>query len=170
MAGNNNELGLDVGLPTEFDVPRHLDPAQLEDGWSIKQHTDMGELKLTRVGDDLFANGEKIELFLSPDQLAGKAVPGSKFRFQIRGKALPATVLSVLKQNPKLIPARWKRDRLGKRTDLCFWGTIFQDGIGEFVLRLSWDEHWDPFCDQAYLEGRTEGQWTASAPTPVLAS
>lgn len=111
------------------------------DGWTVETHNSKkyGNLKLTREGDDLFLNGKKIDLILSPNQMGDKSINGEKLREELKGKSvLPANVGDYLLAYPELIPDSWK----GKV--VCFWDTIYRSSFGRLCVRyLYWhDSRW----------------------------
>lgn len=75
-------------------------------GWSLKgegtEHRKGGQVKLERRGDDLYANGKNIELFLSDGQKNGKCIGGHQLRKELAEKpVLNANILDYLLQTSR---------------------------------------------------------------------
>ena len=108
-------------------------------GWSLKgeeaEHRRSGMVKLERRGDDLYANGRKIELFLAENQKDG--IKGHYLRGVLTAKpVLNANILDYLlkPENQHLIPESWKCKYV------FFWGDVYRDSYGYLCVRdLCWD-------------------------------
>ncbi len=119
------------------DVYPHIPSA-----WSLKgkgaEHRKGGLVKLERRGDDLYANGRKIELFLAEGQEGG--INGYSLRNTLAEKpTLNANILDYLlkPENRHLIPESWK----GKY--VFFWGDVYRGSSGRFCVRcLRWGGVW----------------------------
>lgn len=136
----------------------------IPDGWRVEcQLTLSGKLNLTRVGDDLFLDGRRIVLHLSPNQVEGKFVNGYKLRMELAAlpnRLLPAHLLDYLLAHPELIPESWKDKAI------CFWGTIYRGSDGLLNVRyLHWDGGgWD------WSDRWLDLEWVSDDPAAVLAS
>ena len=53
-----------------------------------------------------------------------------------------ACLLDFLVENQHLIPESWKLNAQDESPKICFWGTIFQNGIGRGARYLYWNEEW----------------------------
>jgi len=148
-------------------VNGNADPFLPDQSWKVEEHQKSGDLKLTRVGDDLFLEGNKITFHLSPNQMGHKSIKGDKLRKELEGKrVLNAGVLDYLREHPELIPESWKVDEKDETHLIFFWGTIYSDsGSGLCVRYLRWDG------DRWYSSARWLGMvWSDFDPAAVLAS
>mgnify|MGYP001572432894 CR=1 FL=1 len=105
-------------------------------GWSLDgkgtEHRKGGIVKLERRGEDLYANGRKIELFLAEGQKG--IIEGYVLRKVLANEpVLNANVLDYLLEHPELIPESWK----GKY--VFFWGDVYRVSDGLLCVRyLCW--------------------------------
>lgn len=80
--------------------------------WEVVEHKNGGQLEWPT---------EKIELWISEEQIVSP-IEGNKLRKKLEGqKVMNACVLDFLLKNPELIPDEWKRKVV------FFWGTIYRD-------------------------------------------
>ncbi len=102
---------------------------KLGEGWSQL---------IVRKGVDLFINNRKVILFRSPQQAAGKKIPGNELCDMIPyQRLLNATTLDVLLDNTALIPPDWKKKAV------FFPNTVYEDKKGKaFVPLLSKPFSW----------------------------
>jgi hypothetical protein len=95
------------------------------DGWDVEEHDKGGQLEW---------NVSKIQLYRSKGQEDGNWVEGNKLRKELKGKpVLNVNVLDYLLKNPHLISGKWKSKYV------FFWGTIYRDSDGNFIVRCL---HW----------------------------
>lgn len=125
--------------PAPAQPPTHLVNTDLApflpDGWKgIETHRTAGTVLLERRGDDLYVNGEKIELFLSERQKGNGRIVGTELRKELADKlVLNANILDYLLAHTELIPESWK----GKC--VFFWGTEYRGSDGNLCARcLYW--------------------------------
>lgn len=120
-------------------------------GWKVEFHQKTGNQKLTRDGDNLFLDGKKIELHLSPNQAEGKSIKSDKLRKELeKVPVLTACHLDYLREHPDLIPESWKVDEKGRTRYIFFWGTIYRYDAGRLYVRClfwydgqwHWNHHW----------------------------
>ncbi|MEK7115066.1 MAG: hypothetical protein AAB847_01780 [Patescibacteria group bacterium] len=132
-------LGYATIVPLDHVVDCDADPL-IPQGWSLKgegaEHRKGGMVKLERRGEDLYANGKKIELFLVEGQKGSNNIGGHKLRKKLVSKpVLNANVLDYLlkPENQHLIPESWK----GKY--VFFWGDVYRGSGGDpYVRYLCW--------------------------------
>ncbi|MBI3335589.1 MAG: hypothetical protein HY001_03775 [Candidatus Portnoybacteria bacterium] len=151
--GNNLKLVRDFVrgyaqlVPVDHVVDCDADPFIPQD-WSLKgegtEHLKGGAIKLERRGDDLYANGKKIKLFLSEGQKSSRYIGGHKLREELAHKPiLNANILDHLlkPENQRLIPESWKGQYV------FFWGTVYRGSFGYLCVHcLYWSGdrwHWD---------------------------
>ena len=110
------------------------------DGAEIVENKGAGVVRLERRGDDLYLDGKKIELHLSPKQKKG-TIGGNDLRKYLEGKpVLNAAVLDYLLAHPELIPDSWKKNKEGNTLYTFFFGTIYRRADGNLYVRcLCWD-------------------------------
>jgi hypothetical protein len=109
--------------------------------WTVKEHCKNGIFKLERRGNDIFANGKKIVLWLSEEQKqrCKPFITGRVLHSQlVRRPVLNANVLDCFLKNQYLVP------RVCKNKETCFWGTIYLDNNGKLYVRtlLGSDDGW----------------------------
>lgn len=135
-------------------------------GATIVEHQGTGIVRLERREDDLYLDGKKIELHLSPKQKKG-TIGGNDLRKYLEGKpVLGAAVLDYLLAHPELIPDSWKVNEAGNTLYIFFWGTIYRGADGHLYVRyLCWfDERW--VSDYYWLDD----DWSVDDPSAQLAS
>lgn len=126
-------------------------PPFIPEGWSVEEHTGMGEIELKPGYFGLYVN----------DQQKNAYIEGNKLRKDLAGKpVLNANVLDYLLKNPHLIPEEWK----GKY--IFFWGTIYRNRVGDLCVRyLYWNDgrwHWGHYW--------LSSGWSSRSPAAVRAS
>lgn len=135
-------------------------------GATIVEHEGSGIVRLERRGDDLYLDGKKIELHLSPKQKKG-AIGGHALRNYLEGKpVLSASVLDYLLAHSELIPDSWKANEAGNILYTFFWATIYSIAGGDLYVRcLCWvDRQWVSHCN-----GLNNG-WHLNDPSAQLSS
>lgn len=108
---------------------RHIDcDAQpyVPNNWTVEEHQKGGQIEF---------DPNKVELYLSPNQVNGKKIKGEGLHKELKGKkVMNACALNHFLANPGLIPESWK----GKL--VFFWGTIYRNsGRNLYVRCLYWD-------------------------------
>jgi hypothetical protein len=141
-------------------------PPRLE----LEEHQRQGEINITRDGNDLYVNGEKIEFYLSENQQNGKGIKGNELRRELASKkVLNANVLEYLLAHQELIPDSWKYDAAGKYRHIFFWGTIYRSFSGNLLVRyLGWGDEWRRIWYSSYHEFGLG--WFSDCPAATLAS
>lgn len=118
-----------------------------------------GVVKLERRGDNLYLDGEKINLFLSAGQQGDSYIVGHDLRKELeaRGGNLGGSILDHLVAHPEMWPESWKMDSQGNTIYVYFWDDIFRHPTngrlcvrcgywleGEVVSRYRWlGNGWD---------------------------
>lgn len=105
------------------------------DGWTVEEHTDLGDVDLS-----------KLELYLDPAQETGW-IEGDDLIKKLKGKRLlNVNVKNYLMAHQELIPESWKeKTPEGYTKFIYFWGTIFRSGQYRYVeyvffLGAAWRE------------------------------
>ena len=132
----------------------------------IIEHNGTGVVRLERRGDNLYLDGKKVELHLSPKQKKGR-IGGHDLRTYLEGRpVLNAAVLDYLLAHPELIPESWKRDEADNTRYIFFWGTIYRGADGNLYVRfLCWSGgRWVSDCSWLVSD------WRANCLSAVLAS
>src|SRR4051812_12712815 len=99
----------------------------LPEGWlRVAKHLNQGILNLTRKGEDLLINNQKVELYLAKGQKGRKPMHGAKLFVDLEDKnPLNANVLDYLLEHQELIPESWRQDEHELPRYICFWGTVY---------------------------------------------
>lgn len=118
------------------------------EGWKVDYHNGITNF-----------DPQTLSLHLEPEQ-EKKYIKGHILAERLKDKALNASVLDYLLENPKLIPDEWK----GKW--VYFWGTIYRNSGGDLYVRcLDWDDgQW-----QSNYHWLDDG-WNSGNPAAVSAS
>lgn len=112
----------------------------IPDGWMVKEEDQLPG----RVRGQFVWDPAKVKFHLSPNQLGGKYIEGTKLQKELANEpVLPANVLDFLLKNPFLIPEEWKKDANGNTRYIFFWGTIYRGSSGRpYVRFLCFDDGW----------------------------
>lgn len=133
---------------------------------AVIEHKGTDVVRLERRGDDLYLDGKKVELHLSPGQKKGR-IGGYDLRKYLETKpVLNAAVLDYLLAHPELIPESWKRDEEGNTRYIFFWGTIYRNAGGDLYVRYLC---WFVGCWVSRYFW-LDNDWYADDPSAVLAS
>lgn len=82
-----------------------------------------------RSDDNLYIDGQIVELFLSERQKGDKTIKGCELRQELEDGdqvLLNSNVLDYLYYHPELFPKHWKKDEDGKTRYIFFWNSIFR--------------------------------------------
>lgn len=125
---------IDLSIPCRlpFDGAERVSPAK------------SGVVRLEHRDDDLYLDGQKIELVFSERQKNGKTVVGHELRIEREklGGNLGGSVLDHLVEHPELWPESWKKDSQGRTVYVFFWGDIFRGpALIDLCVRYGcWDD------------------------------
>ena len=111
------------------------------DGWKVKQHIKNGQVKW---------NPNEFKFHLSLNQLDSKTIQGYDLLRELEKKpVLNTNVLFYhLLKKPHLIPEEWGKDEQGETLCIPFWGTIYENSVGDlyvcYLYRKGdiWDWHY----------------------------
>lgn len=121
-----------------------------------------GVVKLERRGDDLFVDGQKINLFLSDQQKVGThGGHGLRQVLEARGGNQSAKLLDHLKAHPELWPESWKNDSQGRKLCIFFWDDIFRRSDGDLYVRFGYWNDGEVVSDYRWLYGG----WDVGSPS-----
>jgi hypothetical protein len=133
------KLRVDYGehvVDLQTDPLKAIEQAQ---GISVEEHRSMGKARLTRIGSDLFLDGQRMSIFQPMCQQLG-SVEGDSLRTDLLHKLnLNVNLREFLFENQFLIPDTLKKPIGGNPQIINFWGTIFKNAEGElYVCGMCW--------------------------------
>lgn len=113
-------------------------------GEKCEEHRRMGRFTLKKYGDELYANGKKVILYLTDGQKKG-GIKGLRLREELKRKlVLNVCFYDYLRKHQWLIPRSWRKER----RSIYFWGTTFSCLSGAIYSPALWwnDDVWDINC------------------------
>jgi hypothetical protein len=132
--------------PTAILVNLDAAPRLPFSGAKVEKRLGTGWVKIERLGDDLYMDTRKVELFRTEKQETD-LVNGHEIRSALSGMlVLNANILDALCEYQDLIPDSWKKQIAdGNFRSIFFWGTEYR-GTGEgaaafalYVRYLGWN-------------------------------